>query len=110
MGTKQTAVAGPVERVVGPHGSEAAGIETAAWADRCSNRMTRHFRPDWHGANELVYRREVDELLAAYEQARLDTLRLTRELDVLLSGEEGAARQASLCDIVSQVRMLVTPA
>lgn len=72
--------------------------------------MTRHFRPDWIGADELVYRREVDELLAMYEQARSDELRLVRELYLLLNGEEGAARQASLCDIVSQVRMLVTPA
>lgn len=29
---------------------------------------------------------------------------LVRELDVLLNGEEGAAKQASLCDIVAQVR------
>lgn len=33
-----------------------------------------------------------------------DVKRLTRELDVLLNGEEGAAKQASLCDIVAQVR------
>lgn len=33
-----------------------------------------------------------------------DHQRLVRELDVLLNGEEGAAQQASLCDIVAQVR------
>lgn len=33
-----------------------------------------------------------------------DHKRLVRELDVLLNGEAGAAAQASLCDIVSQVR------
>ena len=33
-----------------------------------------------------------------------DQDRLVRELDVLLNGEDGAAKQASLCDIVSQVR------
>jgi len=32
-----------------------------------------------------------------------DVNRLVRELDVLLNGEDGAAKQASLCDIVSQV-------
>jgi hypothetical protein len=32
-----------------------------------------------------------------------DIDKLTRELDVLLNGEEGAAPQASLCDIVAQV-------
>lgn len=81
-----------------------------AWAALGSNRTTRHFRPDWHGAQELVCRREVDELLAIVKQARADELRLVHELDVLLNGEDGAARQASLCDIVSQVRVLVTPA
>lgn len=34
-----------------------------------------------------------------------DVDRLVRELDVLLNGEAGAAAQASLCDIVAQVRM-----
>jgi hypothetical protein len=33
-----------------------------------------------------------------------DQKRLVRELDVLLNGEEGAAKQASLCDVVAQVR------
>ena len=99
-----------VQRGVRPHGTRRAGIETAAWADAGSNRVTRNLRPDWFGAEELVRRSEVDALLAVYEQCRADELRLVRELDVLLNGEEGAARQASLCDIVSQVRMLVTPA
>lgn len=33
-----------------------------------------------------------------------DHNRLVRELDVLLNGEAGAAQQASLCDIVAQIR------
>jgi hypothetical protein len=33
-----------------------------------------------------------------------DQKRLVRELDVALNGEDGAADQASLCDIVSQVK------
>lgn len=36
-----------------------------------------------------------------------DIDRLVRELDVLLNGEEGAAPQAKLCDIVAQVRALM---
>lgn len=39
-----------------------------------------------------------------YERALADHRRLVRELDVLLNGEEGAADQASLCDIVAQVQ------
>ena len=36
---------------------------------------------------------------------QMDHNRLVRELDVLLNGEAGAAQQASLCDIVAQVRL-----
>lgn len=41
--------------------------------------------------------------IADYEEVLTDHRRLVRELDALLNGA-GAARQASLCDIVSQVR------
>lgn len=37
-----------------------------------------------------------------YERVLADHRRLVRELDVLLNGD-GAAKQASLCDIVGQV-------
>lgn len=40
---------------------------------------------------------------AKYEEVLADHRRLVRELDVALNGEEGAAKQASLCDIVGQV-------
>lgn len=40
--------------------------------------------------------------IADYEEVLADHRRLVCELDVLLNGA-GAARQASLCDIVSQV-------
>lgn len=39
-----------------------------------------------------------------YEQVLDDHRRLTRELDVLLNSEEGAAQQASLADLVAQLR------
>ncbi|MBV4524339.1 hypothetical protein KVG88_30155 [Pseudomonas sp. SWRI74] len=39
------------------------------------------------------------------DSMRADRDRLVRELDVLLNGDAGAAEQASLCDIVAQVRM-----
>ena len=47
----------------------------------------------------LLIQRIVDQ-----EEVIADMRRLTRELDVALNGEEGAAPQASLCDIVSQVQ------
>lgn len=40
-----------------------------------------------------------------FDAVLADHNRLVRELDVLLNGEAGAADQASLCDIVAQVRM-----
>lgn len=44
----------------------------------------------------------ADRMQKDYEEALADHRRLVRELDVLLHGD-GAARQASLCDIVAQV-------
>lgn len=41
--------------------------------------------------------------IADYEEVLADHRRLVRRLDVALNGEEGAAKQASLCDIVAQV-------
>ena len=47
--------------------------------------------------------------IADYEEAFKDHQRLVRELDVALNGA-GAAKQASLCDILSQVKALKRPA
>lgn len=41
--------------------------------------------------------------VADYEKCMADHRRMVRELDVLLNGD-GAAKQASLCDIVGQLR------
>jgi hypothetical protein len=64
------------------------------------------------GALRDMLRAEVDRLLAAPAQqawpptgswvSASDVAELTRRLDIALNGAEGAARQASLCDIVSQ--------
>ncbi len=50
---------------------------------------------------ELVL--QIWQMAEGYEEAAADKRRLVRELDVLLNGEN-AAKQASLCDIVAQVR------
>src|SRR5882672_3668203 len=44
---------------------------------------------------------EYDEVLRAYAQ---DKRRLARELDVAMHGEEGAVKQASLCDLIEPAR------
>lgn len=44
------------------------------------------------------------ETPAVYAEVLADHRRLVRELDVLLNGEDGAAQQASLVDLVAQVR------
>lgn len=43
----------------------------------------------------------------AYDSSMDEIRRLVRELDVLLNGEAGAAKQASLCDLVGQVASVV---
>ncbi|WP_112308999.1 hypothetical protein [Pseudogemmobacter bohemicus] len=47
---------------------------------------------------------EVEAERDDYKEAYLDTKRLAREIDVALHGEEGAAQQASLCDLVHPAR------
>ena len=49
---------------------------------------------------------EVSDLLDGFREAQEDKLRLTRELDVALHGEAGAAKQASLCDLVGPAKEL----
>lgn len=44
--------------------------------------------------------------IADYEEVLADKRRLTRELDVALHGEHGAAKQASLCDLVGPAKRL----
>lgn len=54
----------------------------------------------------IAYRevkQQVSETIKDYEEVLEDQRRLVREIDVLLNGEN-AAKQASLCDIVSQIR------
>jgi hypothetical protein len=49
-----------------------------------------------------------DLTIADYEEVLADHRRLVRELDVALNGD-GAAKQASLCDIVAQVKNIAKP-
>jgi Uncharacterized conserved protein len=44
--------------------------------------------------------------LADYEAVLADKRRLTRELDIALCGEDGAAKQASLCDLIPIAKAL----
>ena len=41
-----------------------------------------------------------------YEEVLTDHCRLVRELDVALSGEAGAAKQASLCDLIGKAKQM----
>ncbi|KVT92659.1 hypothetical protein WK60_13795 [Burkholderia ubonensis] len=63
-------------------------------------------KPDYAGLIEVrdLFDAPQPPAQADYEEVLADHRRLVRELDVLLNGEEGAALQASLCDIVAQVR------
>ena len=52
----------------------------------------------------LEFQEATANCLTDYEEVMADHKRLVRELDVALNGEEGAAKQASLCDILAQVK------
>lgn len=54
-----------------------------------------------------LHRRQLLGLVAAQEEVLADKRRLTAELDQLLNGD-GAAKAPSLCDIIGQLRRLVT--
>lgn len=63
------------------------------------------------GAKLVGSRLAVGQLkarVADYEEALADKRSLTRELDILLNGDS-AAKQASLCDIISQLSQHKTP-
>jgi hypothetical protein len=47
---------------------------------------------------------QLESELQDYKEAHADKQRLVREMDVILNGEEGAAKQASLCDLVGQIK------
>lgn len=47
---------------------------------------------------------EAAGLMRDYEDVLADKRRLTRELDVAMHGEEGAAQQASLCDLIGPAK------
>ena len=76
-----------------------AETENERWMEQCIE-----LRRQLAAANERAEKAEDD---AKYlKEVLADKRRLARELDVALSGEEGAAKQASLCDLIGPVRAL----
>lgn len=73
-------------------------LEKEEWNDAFAQGFNAGFNSDEKPAPDVVA--DYEEVLAGHKC-------LTRELDVLLNGEEGAARQASLCDLVAQLRTVV---
>lgn len=67
-----------------------------ALADRICAMIAEHT----HWACDEATRQVVND----YEEVLTDYRRLTRQIDVIINGEEGAAKQASLCDVVAQLR------
>lgn len=47
------------------------------------------------------------DLLDAYIEADESYRKLVRDIDVLMNGEENAAKQASLCDLMGQIEDLI---
>jgi len=48
---------------------------------------------------------ELEAEVSQYKSATDSFNRLVREIDIILSGEDGAAKQASLCDLMGQIRL-----
>lgn len=75
-----------------------ATSEAKAWAKAWQRDRMQHI------ANKALASGNNAPTAAYYEHVLADHRRLVRELDVALNGEAGAAKQASLCDIVAQVK------
>lgn len=71
--------------------------EDPMWSDHCemSKKSIRRVVAEFE---------TLQAQLKAHEEAQASTAALVRELDVALNGAAGAAPQASLCDIVAQVK------
>lgn len=66
--------------------------------------MTSSHSDECSASSQAPSREEA--LRAASAEAQDSVDRLVREIDVILHGEEGAAPQASLCDLVGPIRAL----
>lgn len=80
------------------------GVESQAGCNFCRHPLFAGFKCKNCGRVPAAEQRMNELTIADYEEVLADHRRLVRELDVLLNGEDGAAKQASLCDIVLQVR------
>lgn len=67
-------------------------------------RLIERASPDAASGSVYALLQEAAQRIQDHEECDNDRRRLVRELDVLLNGEAGAAKQAALCDIVGQVR------
>ncbi len=66
---------------------------------------TRPYLQELRACNDEYEALETEN--QAYEECMEDHRRLVREIDVIINGETGAAKQASLCDLVGQIKELV---
>lgn len=108
MGLMQYVEAHPIKPAAQHQGEPVAGIKEH-WSGKSADFQYKAltdvvFKEDWKPlfAEQPAPAGVVMSDVAAVQ---MDHSRLVRELDVLLNGEAGAAKQASLCDIVAQVRL-----
>lgn len=82
-----------------------AGVEAESWRSLGLSKVHRVWRAMLGAAETGSAAPDTSPTIADYEGVLADHRRLTRELDVLLNGED-AAERPSLCDIVGQLRAL----
>ncbi len=87
------------------------------WLGKCPEYLNDPNRPTFHQESLWAFEACLAPLDAAlsrpadgdsltvadYQECFKDHQRLVRELDVIWNGEDGAAKQASLCDMVGQI-------
>jgi hypothetical protein len=80
----------------------------------CPMATTQSVWPNWKNTLEWLDEADQSEIaslrsqLEGYKEWAEDYKRLVKDIDVSINGEDGAAKQASLCDLVGPIEKLVS--
>lgn len=107
MTDTQTSPTDISEEMVEETCAEAWGREWATMDERAKAQERREAKC-WAKLFVPRLRAQDAARIADLEEVLADKYRLARELDVAMRGEEGAAKQPSLCDLIEPARMMRT--
>lgn len=102
----------------GPWGPWSCNYPFYVDVEKPSQSLSKHDneRPTYWNIPDAMHVLEFNPAVAIQLLNRIDDLeevleshrKLVREIDVIISGEDGAAKQASLCDLVGPIKDLVS--